>query len=103
MMKEEVFDDAFIRENIGLIRLLIALNREGKRGLATRRVCKQVFNSRSYGIEMLHKAEALGLIKRVGKEPPPPKEKGSSRGNWPVVRKNYITPKGVRMLKRLLL
>jgi hypothetical protein len=89
--------DTFIRDHTGLVRLLIAVNRAGKRGISTRRVCEQVFNSRSYGLEMLKEAAKQELITRSTPVPP---GKGE-RGNWLVV--NKITPKGRRLLKNLQL
>jgi hypothetical protein len=95
---EEQFNpDAYIRENTGLVRLLIAVNRAGKRGISTRRVCEQVFNSRSYGLEMLKEAAEKKLITRSDPLPVP---KGQ-RGNLLVV--NRITPKGRKLLAKLQL
>jgi integrase/recombinase XerD len=58
-----------------------------------------------YEPHMRNKAEALGLIKRAPGEPSPPRarEHGSSnKPSWPGVRKNFITPKGRRLLKKIL-
>jgi hypothetical protein len=92
--KEEEFDpDAYIRDNTGLVRLLIALNRS-KEGISTRKVCTQVFNSKGYGWQMLEKAAAQKLIERTH----PESQTGRGRGRVVI---NKIAPEGRRLLKKL--
>jgi hypothetical protein len=85
--------DEFLRTNAGLVRLLRALDKASPKGLHTRAVCEQVFDSRSYGLVILKRAASLGLIKRY--DPVPPKRKGG----WMIV--NHITPKGRSLLTKL--
>jgi hypothetical protein len=69
--------DAFIRNNAGLVRLLIAVDRAGKKGISTRLVYEQVINSRGYGMEMLEKAAKEDLIKRGDPLPLPKGQRGN--------------------------
>jgi ribosomal protein S19E (S16A) len=57
-----------------------------ERGISTRRLCEQSFNSRNYGMRMIQKALNYGYIKRVktGKE---------------II--SLLTPKGRRLLDKL--
>src|SRR5215216_5127440 len=90
----EVSPSDFIRMNGGLVRLLRDIQKAGPSGIPTRRLCEQVFNSRTYGMKMIYKAKRDGYIKRVIQ----PKPSGQ-KGNHLTV--NYLTPKGLQLLDKL--
>jgi hypothetical protein len=82
----------FARMNKGLVRLLKYVNEAGAMGISTRKACHDVFNSRTYGMKVIQRAEKLGYILR---EEEPPIE----RGAWFVI--NRITPKGKKLLSQM--
>jgi hypothetical protein len=82
----------FARMNKGLVRLLKYVNEAGTAGVSTRKACKDVFNSRTYGMKVIQRAEKLGYIQR---EEEPPIEKGA----WFVM--NCITTEGKKLLSQL--
>lgn len=46
----------FERMNKGLVRLLKYVNKSGNSGVSTRKACKDVFNSRTYGMNVIQRA-----------------------------------------------
>jgi hypothetical protein len=79
--------------NRGLVRLLKYVDEAGTlKGVSTRKACKDVFNSRTYGMKVIQRAQRLGYITR---EEEPPIE----RGAWFVI--NRITPTGSALLEKL--
>ena len=78
--------------NKGLVRLLKYVNKADTGGVSTRKACKDVFNSRTYGMKVIQRAEKLGYIKRDEKPP-------IERGAWFVM--NRITPTGKKLLSQL--
>jgi DNA-binding MarR family transcriptional regulator len=88
----------FLKLYRGMVRALRAIEKASRsdpgRGLPTRKLSQDVFNSRTYGWKVLKQAEKLGYIKRKRVQKP----KGQ-RGNYMVM--NYLTPKGRRLLQEL--
>lgn len=82
----------FQRGNVGLARLLLAVNDEGPDGIATYKLLYQL-GSTHHGKSFIKRAEKEGYIKRVkGEEPGPGQFK-------PVY--NVITDKGRQLLQSL--
>jgi hypothetical protein len=88
--------DEYIRQNIGLFRLLLALSRTGDKGMSTMRLLHHVFHSTGYGWLVLKRAEAEGLIKHEVTGTSKGKERGTP------ITTNKITPKGRKLLKKLI-
>jgi predicted transcriptional regulator len=86
--KVEISAEDFARTNRGLIKLLRTIQDYGfeRYGISTRRLCFYGFNSRNYGMQMIHKALEYGYIRR--------KKNGKET-------MNLLTAKGKRLLDKL--
>jgi|SRR5687768_11641431 hypothetical protein len=82
------------RGNMGLPRLLIAVNAVGPEGIATYKLLEQL-GSTHHAKAFIIRAEREGLIERVKGEPPSP-------GQFTPIF-NVITDKGRRLLQEQLL
>jgi hypothetical protein len=93
MMMKKTPPDLLKRGNMGLFRLLIAVNRAGPKGIATYDLLYKL-GSTHHAKAFIKRAEKEGLIKRkVGKPTTP--------GQFAPVY-NFITPLGIELLKRSL-
>jgi hypothetical protein len=92
-MRIEVPADDFVRTHKALVRLLQVIEQSGSKGIATRQLCEQEFNSRNCD-EYLEFAEKQGYITRT-KEPVAKGRKGNTRNI------NRITSQGKRLLREL--
>ncbi len=82
--------DLFARGNVGLARLLVAVNAAGEKGISTNKLLQQL-NSSNHAQAFLRRAEREGLIERV-------KDERSEHGHFPAVY-NRITERGKQLLK----
>ncbi len=78
------------RGNMGLLRLLIAVNAVGPKGIATYKLLEQL-GSTHHAKAFITRAEREGLIERVKGEPPAP-------GQFPPIY-NIITDRGKQLLQ----
>jgi hypothetical protein len=93
MKKKDKPLDLFKRGNVGLARLLIAVNAAGEEGISTVKLLQQL-NSTNHAQAFIRRAEREGLIERI---------KGKSEyGHFPPVV-NRITEKGKQLLTMSLL
>jgi hypothetical protein len=89
----EISASDFIRkDNAGLVRLLQVVQKAGPDGISTRKLCERTFGSRSYGLEVIKRADSAGYITRTGKY----SKKGGGRK-----RLNYLTANGKKLLLQL--
>ena len=87
--KENKSLDLFKRGNVGLARLLIAVNTAGPQGISTVKLLQQL-NSSNHAQAFIRRAVREGLIERTKGE--------SEHGHFPPVY-NHITDKGKQLLK----
>ena len=80
--------DLFVRGNVGLARLLIAVNAAGPQGISTNKLLEQL-NSSNHAQAFIRRAAKEGLIERFKGE--------SEHGHFPPVV-NRITKKGKQLL-----
>jgi hypothetical protein len=78
--------------NRGLVRLLKYVNEAGTSGGSTRKACKDVFNSRTYGMKVIQRAQRLNYISHD-------KEPAIEKGPWFVM--NRITLEGKKLVSQL--
>jgi hypothetical protein len=83
--------DLFKRGNVGLARLLLAVNKAGPEGIATYRLLHKL-GSTHHAKAFITRAEKAGYIKRVMGE--------SEYGHFPLVY-NILTKKGKQLLAQL--
>ena len=88
----EISAEEFARTHKGLIKLLRAIEAAGPKGIATRKLCEQEFNSRHYCNELLEFAKRQGYITRKREDP-------EGKGNK--LHVNRIAAKGKKLLKEL--
>lgn len=89
----EISAEEFARTHKGLIKLLRAIDAAGQtKGIATRKLCEQEFNSRHYCNELLEYARRQGFITRK-------REPAEGKGN--TLHVNRIAAKGKKLLKEL--
>ena len=82
-------DFLFRRGNVGLARLLIAVNAAGRQGISTNRLL-QLLNSTNHAQAFIRRAVKEGLIERIEGE--------SEHGHFPPIF-NVITDKGRELLR----
>jgi hypothetical protein len=65
----EIFSlsDFLRKDNAALVHLLKVVRKAGPDGLSTRKLCDKAFDSRSYGLDIIKRAEKEGYIIRTGK------------------------------------
>jgi DNA-binding MarR family transcriptional regulator len=90
----EIFSlsDFLRKDNTALVHLLKVVRKAGPDGISTRKLCIRAFDSQSYGLRVIERAEKEGYIIRTGKR----KKKGGGRK-----RISRLTEKGRLLLEQL--
>jgi hypothetical protein len=93
-MTIEIFpiSDFLRKDNAALVHLLKVVRKAGPGGISTRKLCDKAFDSRSYGLIILKRAERDGYIVRTGKR----NKKGGGKK-----RVVTLSEKGERLLNQL--
>jgi hypothetical protein len=81
------------KDNAALVHLLKQVQKAGPDGIGTRMLCDKAFDSRSYGLEIIKRAEKEGYIVRTG-------GKRNKKGGG-LKRVSRLTEKGRLLLEQL--
>ena len=94
MTSIEIFSlsDFLRRDNAALVHLLKVIQKAGPDGISTRKLCIRAFDSQSYGLRVIERAEKEEYMTRTGKR----MKKGGGRK-----RVSRITEKGKMLLEQL--